>query len=341
MMSGTGIPEKDLKDLGLAKARLEYPGLTARIVDFTGKPIEWGFEQLPSEWNQKIGEVTHTIIYKSLEYVVLTLGEDSWWSGQRLHKVLVAITGAAGGWFGGISLPLELPVSTGLILRSIADIARSEGHDLSQIDTKLSCIEVLALGDWDEYATAKGGNYWVVRGALAKATSEAAAFIAEKGLVEEGSPALVRFITTVAARFSIRLTEGAAAKAIPVVGALAGAAINLLFIEHFQEMARGHFVVKRLEKQYGTQVVKEAYRHLKIVPEGEPFVPPTPTEATTAAQAPPKRKKPKARSEKTRTRTRGPKAQRVSREKAKPRTEKVRTPKRPVQKRKPNKRPRP
>jgi len=35
-------------------------------------------------------------------------------------------------------------------------------------------------------------------------------------------------------------------------------------MHHFQEMARGHFVVKRLEKQYGREAVRTAYERLAI-----------------------------------------------------------------------------
>jgi hypothetical protein len=104
----------------------------------------------------------------------------------------------------------------------------------------------------------------MVRGALAKSVSEAARYLAEKGLAEEGAPPLVKLITTIASRFSIVITEETAAKAVPVVGAVSGGAINYLFMNHFQEMARGHFVVKRLEKKYGMKRVEEAYKELVI-----------------------------------------------------------------------------
>jgi hypothetical protein len=42
-----------------------------------------------------------------------------------------------------------------------------------------------------------------------------------------------------------------------------GAAVNLAFIEHFQEMARGHFTVRRLERVYGADAVRGEYDHLK------------------------------------------------------------------------------
>jgi EcsC protein family len=47
----------------------------------------------------------------------------------------------AGGTFGLAALPVELPVSTTIMLRSIADIARSEGEDLSDPETALACVE--------------------------------------------------------------------------------------------------------------------------------------------------------------------------------------------------------
>jgi hypothetical protein len=55
------------------------------------------------------------------------------------------------------------------------------------------------------------------------------------------------------------VTEEVAAKAVPVIGALTGGTINLLFMHHFQEMARGHFIIKRLEKKYGAPLVEKMY----------------------------------------------------------------------------------
>ena len=63
----------------------------------------------------------------------------------------------------------------------------------------------------------------------------------------------------IASRFGIVVSEKAAAQAIPIVGALSGALINTLFIEHFQNMARGHFMVRRLEKIHGEEPVRLAY----------------------------------------------------------------------------------
>ena len=63
----------------------------------------------------------------------------------------------------------------------------------------------------------------------------------------------------VAARFGLVVTQKVAAQALPVVGALGGAAMNYAFIEHFQDVARGHFTVRRLERLYGKDKIRTEY----------------------------------------------------------------------------------
>jgi EcsC protein family len=65
----------------------------------------------------------------------------------------------------------------------------------------------------------------------------------------------------------VTVSEQVAAKAIPILGAAGGSLVNVLFMDHFQNMARGHFIVKRLEKKYGIEGVREAYDSIAV-----PFV---------------------------------------------------------------------
>src|SRR5205807_8336848 len=113
----------------------------------------------------------------------------------------------AGGAFGLAALPLELPVSTIIMLRSIADIARGEGEDLSDPETALACIQVFALGGRAGSTDASESGYFAVRGMLAKTITEAARFIAERGVVKEGGPLLVRSIGQVASRFGLVVSQ--------------------------------------------------------------------------------------------------------------------------------------
>src|SRR5205807_9646629 len=63
--------------------------------------------------------------------------------------------------------------------------------------------------------------------------------------------------------FGVNVSEKVAAQAVPVIGAAGGVVINVLFIDHFQEMARGHFIVRRLERTYDPQLVRAEYERLQ------------------------------------------------------------------------------
>jgi hypothetical protein len=122
---------------------------------------------------------------------------------------------------------------------------------------------VFALGSTkDARDNAAESGYFAARSALASAVTEAAKHLAQKGLGKSGGPALVRLVGLIASRFGIVVSEKAAAQAIPILGAAGGALINTIFIGHYQDMARGHFIVRRLEREHGGEAVQEAYRLL-------------------------------------------------------------------------------
>jgi hypothetical protein len=98
---------------------------------------------------------------------------------------------------------------------------------------------------------------------LAKSVAEAVTFIGERGVAEESAPVLVRLIAQIAARFGVVVSEKVAAEALPVVGAAGGASINLLFIDHFQNVARAHFTIRKLERKHGQDAVRAEYERIK------------------------------------------------------------------------------
>ena len=254
------LQQKDLNDLKKAKALLENPSLAAKITNYLGTPIEKGFALLPENWNLKVGELTRTALSKAVQAAVITMKYSPGKEASNVwHKFAVATTGGAGGLFGLPALAIELPISTTIMLRSIADIARSEDEDIHNIESKIACIEVFALGGPRINDDTSESGYYAVRAALAQSVSMAAEYITKRGLYEKSAPALVRLITQIAQRFSIQVSEKAAAQAVPAIGAAGGAIINTLFIDHFQDMARGHFIVRRLERKYGEETVKETY----------------------------------------------------------------------------------
>lgn len=257
------IPAADRAELKMAKELLENPGLAARISDVVGSPIEKGFDMLPAKWAAVVNDATRKSIETALDVALSTVRHDeyrapsNWW-----HKLAIGTTGAAGGAFGLAALSIELPVSTTIMLRSIADIARSQGEDVRTADAKVQCVQVLALGGQSGGDDAAETGYFAARAAMARAVSDAARYIAGHGVAHKGAPALVRLIAQVAARFSVTVSEKAAAQAIPIVGAAGGALINTLFIDHFQRVATGHFTIRRLERSHDAGDIRRIYGEL-------------------------------------------------------------------------------
>jgi len=258
------LSSTDIEELRQAKILLENPGLVARISDVLGTPLEKGFGMLPRKWGEVINEAARKAIAKAMDVALKTLerGQPVAHSANTWHKLAVGASGAVGGAFGLSALLIELPVSTTIMLRSIADVARSEGEDLNSPEAQLECVQVLALGGRSDKDDAAETGYFAARAAMAQAVSEAARQVAQKGLVQRKGAALVQLIAQVASRFSVNVSEKVMAQAVPVVGAVGGAVINTLFMEHFQRMARGHFIVRRLERQHGAEEVKVVYSGL-------------------------------------------------------------------------------
>lgn len=74
--------------------------------------------------------------------------------------------------------------------------------------------------------------------------------------------ASAQLISAVATRFGASVSQRGAARLLPVVGALVTATINAVFMHHFQDMSRGHFIVRRLERKYGAEVARHYYEQL-------------------------------------------------------------------------------
>lgn len=181
---------------------------------------------------EKIQNLVHDLLWNVQSGAMLGMDVDG--TGDRwgwFHKALVMASGASGGFFGLPGLLWDLPITTTNIMRSVADIARSfpEEH-IDSDDTKRACIEVFALGsplsDDDEAEV----GYWAARAGINHATLEA-------------------LIKVVAARFGVVISDKVLVQSVPIVGALAGAALNYAFIDYYQEMARVHFAVRGVERR--------------------------------------------------------------------------------------------
>ena len=239
------MQQADLAVLANAAQQLESSSLATSISHIIGMPIEKAMSALPGHWSNIVTRITKKALEKALDAALYSLNNKSTKPKNKIHKFLVSLSGAVGGSFGIAALAIELPVSATIMLRSIADVARSHGEDLDDIDSKMACLTVFALsgGGLMNGSEAADTSYYAVRSFLTKALGDTANHIAVHGFSREGAPVLVKLVNAISARFSIPVSGKLAAQSIPVVGAVSGASVNLLFIQHYQKMAKAHFSV--------------------------------------------------------------------------------------------------
>ncbi len=285
--TGASLSDTDAAALRRAVRTLENPGLASRLSAAAGAPLDMIGKALPEAVTGAVSRATESAMQTALRVALATLpearktvvpaghdlietvAEAPVSAGARLgrllphsdfaHKAMAAVSGAVGGAFGLATLAVELPLSTTLMLRSIAGIAREEGEDLSDPENALACVQVFALGGRAGETPLTESGYFAVRAALAKTMAEAARYAGNRALLDEAAPALIRFSTQIAARFGIVVSQKVAAQAVPILGAVGGAAVNTAFMDHFQATARAHFTVRRLERTYGADLVRAAY----------------------------------------------------------------------------------
>jgi len=250
-----------LDELRRARELLENPGIAAQLANFVGAPLEYVMEKrLPAPATKLVNALVRKALQHSLRAAVATLGKQAMPPARtRTHTVAAAASGAAGGAFGLAGLAVELPLTTTLILRSIAEIARAEGEPLDDPATTLACFEVLTMGGRASTDDGTESGYFAARAVLAQQVAAAAEYVAVHGLVGKGGPLIVQLLSAIASRFSVNVSQKLALQAVPIVGAATGAALNTLFMRHFQAMARGHFTVRRLERSHGVEAVRRAY----------------------------------------------------------------------------------
>lgn len=262
MPKTTSLSIEDELVLHNAKKKMEDIGWAMVGLNKFGNKIEDGINLLPKkqqEWLQQLSyKVLHTVVKSNLFSMKNNKAKTAPWN--KTYKALVTSSGALGGAFGATAFAVDLSVTTKLMMRSIMDIARSEGEDISELDTQLACLQVFALGGKSKHDDGLETGYYASR--IAVSSGVKGGTKALEGLLRGSANPIMQFIATVASRFSIQVSEKFVAQAVPILGAAGGASINLAFMHHFQNMAQAHFAIRRLERVYGAEVIEEEYKGL-------------------------------------------------------------------------------
>lgn len=162
-------------------------------------------------------------------------------AGHRGRMAAAMAAGAAGG-AGGLATALaELPLTITLILNAIRQEARAAGFDPDRPDIRAECIRTFGAGS--PLAADDGIN-----------TSFLSARLTLTG------PAVQRVIATVAPKLAAALGQKLAAQAVPILGAISGAALNAAFLGYYRDMARIRFALLALAGQHGPDVVLAAFQ---------------------------------------------------------------------------------
>lgn len=272
----TKLSKSEINFIEHAAKHFFYPSPITKAFNRLGKPLEMAFEQIPDSVKGKITKYTQDALLYALKGAVLTMPtsvlaldfKDAS-SGSNIskwgHTFLTSATGAAGGFFGVTAIAVELPVTTSIMMRSVATTARNYGEDLTSPVGLIECLHVFAI-----CAVVEGKSvvesYYGARMAMESSIRQAAKWAAGKGIEEiieliakKQAPFLIKLIFKIAERFEITVTEKFIMQAGPVFGALSGAAINMAFTEQIGATSTYHFGMRSLEREHGKASVKKAY----------------------------------------------------------------------------------
>src|SRR5260221_92027 len=127
-----------------------------RVADAVGRPIEIAARTIVPA---KVVDISQDALLRVVGLTIWTLSSEtqldefdfsqaqtsaSWHAYWT--KLTVALTGGVGGAFGIAGLAIELPISTGIMFRSIAATAQKFGEDMKDPIVHLECLNVFSMG---------------------------------------------------------------------------------------------------------------------------------------------------------------------------------------------------
>jgi hypothetical protein len=234
-------PSLDEAIATLARRYKRANGPVMQLMNRLGGSLETQLSLLPAPMRDQLEGVTA----RALE-AAYGLARHTPDLGQRGPVAAVMVSGAAGG-AGGVATALaELPVTVTLILNAIRAEARAAGLDPDAPGIREDCLRVFSAGSPLTGDDGVNTSFLTARLALT------------------GS-AVQNLIRTIAPRLAAVLGQKLAAQAVPVVGAVTGAALNAAFLNYYRELARIRFALLKLSEVHGAEPVLSAF-HAAVAP---------------------------------------------------------------------------
>lgn len=213
----------------LARRHRAASGLGMQVMAYLGGSAEALLGKLPARLRDGLEGATANALQTAFGAAARSRGvvadRADWF-----NTALATAMGVAGGMGGLAGALAELPLTVTVLLRAIQGIAAEHGFDPDTEEVRLECLRVFASA-----------------GPMADDDGTDMGFLAARVTIT--GQTLNGLIARVAPRLSAVLGQKLAAQAAPVLGAVAGAAVNYSFTSYYQEIARVHFGLKRLAVQ--------------------------------------------------------------------------------------------
>lgn len=162
-------------------------------------------------------------------------------TGALGHRFAAMASGAAGGSAGLASAMVELPATVMVMFAAMQREAAKAGFDPEAPDVRLACLDIFGSGRPGPGDDGINSTFLGARLTLNAASLQVV-------------------IGRVLPAFSAMLGKTLAGKAVPVIGAVAGAGINYAFTDYYQDVARVRFGLMRLAEEHGRERIHHAFR---------------------------------------------------------------------------------
>lgn len=225
-------PEAEIAALALRFDRANGPVIA--LMNRLGGSVEDRIALLPKPLLDRIETVTRSALEQS--HRLAAVGRSAPDLGRRATPALVALTGAAGGCGGMATSVCELPVTITVIMHAIRRAAEAENFDPDHPSIRIECLRIFGAGS--PLARDDGVN-----------TSFIGARLAMSGA------SISRIVASVAPRLAAALGQKLMAQSVPVLGAVAGAALNTAYLNYYREIAEIRFALLRLAQTHGAERV--------------------------------------------------------------------------------------
>ena len=237
------LSDVDLQVSGLAVRYRRANGPVMALMNRIGGSLEGQLNLLPKAVRAQLETAVAAALSRAMD--VAAHGDRAPDFGPRGPMAAAVASGAAGGIGGLLTSLAELPVTITIILHAIRKAAVANGFDPESPAIRAECLAVFGAGS--PLASDDGMN-----------TSFLGARLAVTG------PALQSLIARVAPRVAAALGPKLAAQSVPVLGALAGAGLNLAYIRYYSELAEIRFGLLRLAERHGVDAVLVAFQQATL-----------------------------------------------------------------------------